>query len=85
MPLFSSEIKYMSDSKGIWNNGNPLDSDSFKNKKPIQILTHPIWWNEKSSDTYQNLLDFLDNENKKSEVNLSNYCKTFRFGRYYKR
>jgi len=85
MPLFSSEIKYMSDSKGIWNNGNPLDSDSFKNQKPIQILTHPIWWNEKSIDTYQNLLDFLDIESKNSEVNLSNYCKTFRFGRYYRK
>jgi hypothetical protein len=42
--LLSGEMDYLSDSTGRWRYGHPLDSDAFRNKRPIQILTHPIWW-----------------------------------------
>jgi hypothetical protein len=38
------EIAYISDSTGRWRYGHPLDSEAFNTLKPIQLLTHPIWW-----------------------------------------
>ena len=70
--LFSSEINYMSDSKGLWNSGHPLNSDAFKNKLPLQILIHPIWWNNQSIDAYQNLLNYVDKKKYNLEKNLAN-------------
>ncbi|GJM31929.1 MAG: hypothetical protein DHS20C18_09300 [Saprospiraceae bacterium] len=41
---FSGDIKYFSDSTGVWRFGHPLESTEFKEKISIQLLTHPIWW-----------------------------------------
>jgi hypothetical protein len=38
------DIAYISDSTGRWRYGYPLDSAAFHEGKPIQLLTHPIWW-----------------------------------------
>jgi len=37
-------VAYISDSTGRWRYGHPLDSEAFQTRKPIQLLTHPIWW-----------------------------------------
>jgi hypothetical protein len=42
--IFSKDMTYISDSMGKWRSGHPLDSEAFHSRKPIQLLTHPIWW-----------------------------------------
>ena len=42
--IFSKEMTYISDSTGRWRSGHPLDSEAFHARRPIQLLTHPIWW-----------------------------------------
>ena len=43
-PRFFSDIDYCADSTGCWKYGHPLDRESVKQGKPIQLVTHPIWW-----------------------------------------
>jgi hypothetical protein len=42
--LVRRDMAYISDSTGRWLHGHPLDSEAFFTQKPIQLLTHPIWW-----------------------------------------
>lgn len=44
LSLRRNDIAYISDSTGRWLYGHPLDSPAFYTRKPIQLLTHPIWW-----------------------------------------
>jgi hypothetical protein len=41
---YCRDIKYFSDSTGVWRFGNPLHSQEFRDKKNMQLLIHPIWW-----------------------------------------
>lgn len=43
-PRFFSEIAYVSDSRGDWHYGHPLDHQSVMEGRALQLLTHPIWW-----------------------------------------
>lgn len=43
-PLFFSEIKYISDSRGIWREGCPCQNLRRGEYSQLQILVHPIWW-----------------------------------------
>ena len=38
------DIKYFSDSTGIWRFGHPADSEEFAANKTLHVLIHPIWW-----------------------------------------
>ena len=46
MSKFTKNIKYYSDSMNQFRFGNPLKSEEFKSKKSMQILLHPIWWQD---------------------------------------
>lgn len=41
---FFHDIAYFSDGAGIWRSGHPLSSEAFLQRKPMQILTHPMRW-----------------------------------------
>jgi hypothetical protein len=43
-PIRRREMAYIADSRGEWRYGHPLSSEAFNARKPIQLLTHPIWW-----------------------------------------
>jgi len=61
-PKFFSEIDYCADSTGCWRFGHPLDRDSVKQGKAIQVVTHPIWWNpDLSLNTIGKIEDFRRN------------------------
>jgi hypothetical protein len=49
------EVAYISDSTGRWRYGQPLDSAAFKAHKPIQLLTHPVWWIQEGETPSQKL------------------------------
>lgn len=41
---FFKDIKYTSDSGGMFKYGHPLDSDSYFSNGSFHLLLHPIWW-----------------------------------------
>jgi len=43
-PRFFSEMGYCSDSRGAWHYGHPLDHPALRDRRALQLLTHPIWW-----------------------------------------
>lgn len=78
MPLYTRNIKYCSDSTGNWRHGSPEDLEEFKQKKPLQILTHPIWWNVDSIPAYDTLKNLVVRKNEQFEDSLAQNCKVFR-------
>lgn len=57
--VFSKDMTYISDSTGRWRYGHPLDSEAFLARKPIQLLTHPIWWIQEGETAIQKLKCWL--------------------------
>ncbi len=43
-PRFFEAMGYVSDSRGGWHHGDPLDHDAVQEGRALQLLTHPIWW-----------------------------------------
>lgn len=41
---FVKDIGYVSDSRGEWRYGQPLDHPAVSARRALQLLTHPIWW-----------------------------------------
>lgn len=41
---FFSQIDYCSDSQGQFRYGSPFDREAFHERRPMQLLLHPIWW-----------------------------------------
>ena len=56
------DIAYISDSTGRWLHGHPLDSEAFFTQKPIQLLTHPIWWFQDGETARQKLELWFHND-----------------------
>lgn len=60
LPVFFSQMRYVADSRGVWRFGTPLEQDEFRMRKPIQVLTHPIWWGDEVMNSQQKLENNLD-------------------------
>jgi hypothetical protein len=43
-PRYFRDIGYCSDSRGGWHNGVPLEHPAVREKRALQLLTHPVWW-----------------------------------------
>ena len=56
-PRFFSEMGYCSDSRGAWHHGHPLDHPAVAAGRALQLLTHPIWWQDGTGSTVQEKLD----------------------------
>mgnify|MGYP001290046973 FL=1 len=80
MKSLLKDVHYVSDSRGEWKYGHPFKQEAFKNKKPMQILTHPIWWNERPTSPYHSLLNFVDEKKIATDNNLAKNCEVFRVG-----
>ncbi|MCL4547435.1 MAG: polysaccharide deacetylase family protein [Bacteroidetes bacterium] len=80
---YSAELMkwYLSDSKGNWREGNPLKSLEKRRNTILQLLMHPIWWDEKHLDAPDRLQNFFEHrtrnltveEKNKFSVSLSSY------------
>jgi hypothetical protein len=53
------DVAYISDSTGRWRYGHPLESEAFHTRKPIQLLTHPVWWVQAGETPSQKLERWL--------------------------
>jgi hypothetical protein len=57
---FMEEVGYCSDSRGEWRHGDPLSHAAVREGRALQLLTHPIWWNEVEVAPSGRLERFLD-------------------------
>lgn len=65
---------YLSDSKGIWREGEPLPQLTRPGKPLLQLLIHPIWWGNKHMLPEDRLQEFFDTE---IQGRLPQYIKAF--------
>jgi len=73
------EVAYISDSTGRWRYGHPLDSQAFQMRKPIQLLTHPIWWVQTGETATEKLERWLYSDYQNDRVMLKAFLpKLFR-------
>ena len=78
-PKYYSDIGYCSDSRGGWHYGDPLNHSSFQNKLALQLLTHPIWWNqEKELDPVEVLDNFRETKDANTARIISANCDPYR-------
>jgi hypothetical protein len=70
---YFKDIKYISDSQGAFRYEDPIDNKSFTNKKSIQLLTHPIWWEKDSRTNIHAIERFIKRteKNKKHQIALN--------------
>lgn len=57
-----NQLAYISDSTGRWRYGHPLASEAFQLSRPIQLLTHPIWWVQDGEAPREKLECWLQND-----------------------
>jgi hypothetical protein len=76
-PIFVNKFKYLSDSRGIWRYGYPLDSIDYKERKNLHLLIHPVWWNSKNIPGKQCIENFRKTHINKMDENLYLELKSF--------
>ena len=61
---YSSELMkwYLSDSKGVWREGEPIQFLENPQKPLLQLLTHPIWWGNEHQTPNDRLQSFFENK-----------------------
>lgn len=82
MEAFTKRIAYVSDSQGAFRFGHPLDHEAFKNRGPMQLLTHPIWWGAQPAAPLDTLKAFAASRADVSELDIARNCKVYRVGRF---
>jgi len=56
-PRYFSDVAYITDSRGLFRYGHPLDHEAFAAKHAMQLVTHPIWWQEREPVDKMTILD----------------------------
>ena len=75
--IFMEQFKYFADSRGKWRFGGPLESEEFREKKNLQILVHPEWWNETELDSLQTVDNYRKDYLVRFEKDLQKEMKGF--------
>jgi hypothetical protein len=75
--IFLEDYKYFADSRGKWRFGSPLDSEEFKQKKNLQILVHPEWWNETELESLETVNNYRKDYLARFEKDLQKEMKGF--------
>ena len=59
-PHFFRDMGYSSDSRGGWRHGHPLKHEAVSAGRALQLLTHPIWWQDPPASPVARLDNLLD-------------------------
>jgi len=61
---YSKELmkNYISDSRGVWREGNPIDRLSVDDSEVTQVLVHPIWYGDNHLIAEERIQEFFDEE-----------------------
>ncbi len=76
-PRFFEEFAYVSDSRGGWHHGHPLDHPAIAEGRGLHLLTHPIWWTEEGASAQNKLESFLARRYQRLELDLAANCSAF--------
>ena len=69
--MFTRKITYFADSRNVFRYGDPLKSIEFKNKQSLQLLLHPIWWQNKFKNNINlKIKRFITKKNYDFKLNL---------------
>jgi len=71
---YFKHTKYISDSGGKFKYGHPLDSNEFRNRKNMQLLTHPIWWFTEGREPVDKLKFFMLEREKLLSLHVARNC-----------
>ncbi len=78
MNKYMKKIFYFSDSANNFRFGDPTKTNAFKNKLNIQLLLHPIWWqNQFKTDSNRVIKNLFIEKNKQFNLHLSKNCKFY--------
>lgn len=81
-PCFFEAMGYVSDSRGRWHHGMPLDHEAVQGGHALQLLTHPIWWPERAIDGPVAKLDgFVSERHELLRRELAANCEPYRGSR----
>lgn len=80
MDVYAKRIRYLSDSRGGWRDGFPTETSTFEQGKPMQILVHPIWWNEQATSPYETLLQYTQESHNALERSVARNNSVYRVG-----
>lgn len=77
---------YLTDSKGIWREGTPIQFLEKPKKPSLQLLVHPIWWGFNHQSSNDRLQSFFEDKTKyltieeivKFDNNLSSHLSIYR-------
>ncbi len=75
---YFKEVKYLSDSTGIWRYGHPFDTEEFAQKKSLHILIHPIWWMVKGATNTEKLATHFTMRKQLMKDHYLAHCKPFK-------
>ena len=78
--LFSQTIHYLSDSRGTWRFGSPVESEAFQSGKPLHILIHPVWWSTRPTSPYETLLQYAHRSRTELEKSIAQNNHVYRVG-----
>jgi hypothetical protein len=79
--LFTGPIWYCSDSRGRWPADAPDKSTAFREKRPMHLLVHPIWWNEEPVGPYETLVRYIDASTDALKKSTAANCTVYQAGR----
>jgi UDP-N-acetylglucosamine 2-epimerase len=78
LPEFCRDMAYYSDSRGRWGHGEPTGTEAFERGQPLQILTHPLWWNEMATTPFEVLMQFVDDRTVALDDSAGANCEVYR-------
>lgn len=72
------DIKYISDSQGIFRFDHPLECDDFQKKNSIHLLTHPIWWQGVGNSNIDVLQNYIEKQKLSLNLHIGENCKPYK-------
>ena len=72
------EVKYISDSTGVWRFGHPFGTPEFEQQKSLHLLIHPIWWMQDGESNLDKLKLYYDRRVDALKADFSQNCIPFR-------
>ena len=80
LPRFTREMKYLSESRGCWREGSPLRHEAFRAGRSIQLLTHPLWWDDQAAAPLDRLMELADRMRESLELSMARNNQVYRVG-----
>lgn len=76
---YFKDIKYVSDSQGLFRFGHPFETEEWKQTKAIHLLIHPLWWMFPNAKDNVDLLDrFVAERTNRFQTHVADNCIPYR-------